>query len=438
MAYPQLKGCDQVVCATCGALRARPTPRDVIEMEQSPRRGWGGPTIREVSKMLTLLLLCGVLATPAAANGWFPSWSPSGAHLVSGSGDLSLDGAPLGIVGWGPVFEGEGSFLFTDAASGLSRYTLATRQVTQVRATGFNEIAAGGGVWAGWRSDLIDTSVGSSFSGAGNPTVNQSGALAYVTPRAALVRQLVIGGMVAATCECGELNLARQVAVWTQFTAPAGTWFQLPGDTPHKAAPPRDNEYRPIAIDTPSGPWVGNHTQTGLMLRRVSATDTHGYRFDNGGQAYYPAWVYRADLGAIVAAFSDQAGMLQTHVFPLDAPQVDLATLGAPPTSAPPPPNMCAGFAVTITNYPSAMRVGQMSTIGIAVTPAPGAAVTGLYVDLRNDGYEGLRTTGPGLARLTTLVLVPQAAGVFDLHVEADAGTCHAETGATRNVTVGR
>ncbi len=335
MAYPQLKGCDQVVCATCGALRARPTPRDVIEMEQSPRRGWGGPTIREVSKMLTLLLLCGVLATPAAANGWFPSWSPSGAHLVSGSGDLSLDGAPLGIVGWGPVFEGEGSFLFTDAASGLSRYTLATRQVTQVRATGFNEIAAGGGVWAGWRSDLIDTSVGSSFSGAGNPTVNQSGALAYVTPRAALVRQLVIGGMVAATCECGELNLARQVAVWTQFTAPAGTWFQLPGDTPHKAAPPRDNEYRPIAIDTPSGPWVGNHTQTGLMLRRVSATDTHGYRFDNGGQAYYPAWVYRADLGAIVAAFSDQAGMLQTHVFPLDAPQVDLATLGAPPTSAP-------------------------------------------------------------------------------------------------------
>lgn len=392
-----------------------------------------------VGLIVALLCLLGCTA-PAAANGWFPSWSPTGHHLVSGSGDLTLDDRPLGIAGWTPVFETEDTFVYTDAESGLSRYTISTGRVAKVRSYGFNDLAAGGGVWAGWRPSVIETSAGPSFSGAGNPTVNPDGKLAYVTPRDALVRTLVMGDVQTA-CQCGELNWSRQAAVWTQYTAPVGTWYVVPGGTPQKVVTPFPaEEYRPIAIDTPEGAWVGNHTQTGLIVRPASATVSRGYRFDNGGQAYYPAWVYRADTNSIIAAYSDQRGVLQTHAFPLYAARIDLAA-APPPIDAPPPPPpaaTCSGFEIKILAYQTTGQVGHSVPFTISVTLPADGPLTNLYADLRGDGRDGQRINGTGLQFVTGLAVVPEVSGTYDLHAEADTAHCHAETGAQRWVTVSR
>lgn len=97
-------------------------------------------------------------------------------------------------------------------------------------------------------------------------------------------------------------------------------------------------EFRPIPIDTPDGPWVGNHTHTGLVLRPFGSTQ--GYRFDNGAQAFGADW-RSADPSTIVAVFTNDAGAQSTQRFDLTAPRVDLGSsepVPAPPDPQPPIP----------------------------------------------------------------------------------------------------
>ncbi len=401
-------------------------------------------------------LLC-VLAQPALdANGWFPKFNPSGTHLASGSGSLSLDGSELGIVGWGPQWLSDTEIVFTDAHGSLAKYSITTGQIVTLQATGYNELAAGGGKWAGWRPDALQTSDGTSIEGAGDPTLNADGRLGYVDPRGASMKRVIVDGQTYDACACGELSISRTLAVWTHFVGPnAGTWFKVIGglNAPQKVATPNPaEEYRPIAIDTPEGPWVGNHTQTGLIVRPASATDAHGYRYDNGGQAYYPDWVYRD--GAILAAFSDQDGTLQTHAFPLSAPRVDLAAKPAPappPTPTPEPtpdpdpepipgdPTTCDGFSVTIYDYPATLRVGQQATIALTFTPPKKGALTRAGGDLLGDGKDGWYISGDlGALREAHITITAMVAGRFNLHGIADTESCHAETGRERWVVVTR
>jgi hypothetical protein len=93
-------------------------------------------------------------------------------------------------------------------------------------------------------------------------------------------------------------------------------------------------EFRPIPIDTPEGPWVLNHTHTGIVLRPFG--DVFGYRLDNDGQTYYPDATYRT--GTIVAVFTNDRGEQTEHPFDLSAPRVNLRGIVVPPPPPEDPP----------------------------------------------------------------------------------------------------
>lgn len=454
---------EQAALAYCSACGARedvymPTIRMRRPVETPPRPGGLDPTVKpwwrnsrsgipSVSGAIWLLFVV-LFASPAFCDGWFPKLSPSGLHTVSGAGSLTLDGRDLGIVGWGPVFETETTFVFT-GVDGLYRYDLTNASQTRVRDVGFNEITAGGGQWAAWRPNLIDTSIGVSFSGAGNPAMNSGGSLAYLTPRDAAVHQMIVGGQLVTTCVCDELDYGQQIAVWTQHTAPTGAWYvRLPDGQPVKAATPNPAEvFVPRAVDTPEGAWIGAFTNTGLILQQARPDQALGYRWNNGGETYYPSFRYRADLHAVVAVFTDQHGVPGTHTFPLDAPLQDLSApiiIDPPPGPIDPPPDpihtppSCDGFSITITTYPASALRGVVVPVGVSiVVPSAAGRVTDTYADLRGDGFDGQRVTyTSGGQYVTGLAFVGQKAGTFDLHAEANTEFCHAETGAQRLVKV--
>ncbi len=194
---------------------------------------------------------------------------------------------------------------------------------------GGNEMSAGGDQWMAFRTDPIRVydNLGQTFPGAGVPVVNPNGLRGFVDPYQAESKALVFDGVTLSTGAITDVRASRTAIVWSQG---GRTWgAPIPGTAREIQAAP--TEFRPIPIDTPSGPWVGCHTHTGLILRPFGETD--GYAFDSGGQSYYPDWTFRD--GLIVAIFTNDAGVQFEEFFELWAPRVPL---GAPPEPVPPNP----------------------------------------------------------------------------------------------------
>jgi hypothetical protein len=249
--------------------------------------------------------------------GWFPRYSPDGSRLTwerpgywlaqwfNAVTEIAQDGAHL-VIGGIPVL-----------------------------VLGANELSAGGNFWAALRTDPVRvyTSDGRTILGAGCPTVNPDGLFGFVDDRQALTKKLLFNGGTVSIGAITDVRASRQALVWSDRGRTWGIELGLPGFAADIQAAPA--EFRPIPIDTPGETWVGNHTDTGLVCRPFGSTN--GYRFDNGGQCFYPDWKYAN--GTIVAIFTNDAGVQSEHVFPLDADRVPLGTapMPIPPTKPQPP-----------------------------------------------------------------------------------------------------
>lgn len=194
-----------------------------------------------------------------------------------------------------------------------------------------NELGAGGGVWAACRTDPVRvfTSTGLTIPGAGSPAVNPDGKIAYVDDRQALIKNLIFDGQTVARGGITDVRCSRTVLVWRDNGQTWGGRLDYQTFTP-KCIQVAPEEFGPIPVDTPFGPWVLCYTQTGLILRPFDAHD--GYRFDNDGQTYYPDAVYRNN--GIEAIFTNDRGEQSTQPFDLNAPRVPL---GAPMDRQPGP-----------------------------------------------------------------------------------------------------
>ncbi len=151
-------------------------------------------TLRLLPLLLTLLL-----PTATHADGWFPKFNPSGTRIVSGAGELSLDGAPIAGAqrGWNPTWIDDTRFVYNDDA-GLTVYDITTKTLTKVFRTAVADVAGGGGAWAAWGPNVITRSTGSLLPGAGGPWLNRGGQLAYVSDRQAQVKNVMVDGTVIA------------------------------------------------------------------------------------------------------------------------------------------------------------------------------------------------------------------------------------------------
>lgn len=247
-------------------------------------------------------------------TGWYPRYSPDGSRLTWERPDY---------------WQAQWLTNETEIAHNGVHLLIAGEVRADLAA---NELSAGAGLWAGWRKDIgVYTSWGRTLRTAGCPTLNPYGVFGYVDDRQADMKTLIWNDQPVSHGAITDVRASRTALVWS---ASGRTWG-LRLDRPEAA---RDIqaalvEFRPIPIDTPDGPWVLNHTHTGIVLRPYG--ETTGYRLDNGGQTYYPDATFRN--GAIVAIFTNDHGEQTEHVFDLAAPRVSLVTFFDPPHPPDPP-----------------------------------------------------------------------------------------------------
>ena len=237
-------------------------------------------------------------------------------------------------MGWFPRYNSIGTRLTSEAPGKWQAQWITddreiwhdgSRLIVGGEITGFpslNELAAGGGKWAGTRGGPgVFRSWADTIPGAGCAALNPDGRLAYVDDRQAEIKNLILDGVGAVRLgPIADVRLSRQLLVWTED--PDQSWgLDLRNGELLDLRVSRVATFRPIPVDTPQGPWVLNHTHTGIILR-PARDPSRGYRFDNDGNTYYPDGVYRE--GAIAAAFTDAAGAPGERLFNLSTPRVDL------------------------------------------------------------------------------------------------------------------
>lgn len=172
-------------------------------------------------------------------SGWYPRFTPDAQHIVSGDGDLSVDGESIGVIGWQPVPITEDSFVFNGGPGvGVRIYTIGSRILSTVDPRELIELAGGGGRWAGRHapSNTLIVSDGREIVGAGQPCLAADGALIYrqgddkIEPSICLTAEAWGDGR-------GHLY---------------GRWRG--GPTVDVTVGP--HEARAVLLDTPEGPWV--------------------------------------------------------------------------------------------------------------------------------------------------------------------------------------
>jgi hypothetical protein len=236
--------------------------------------------------------------------GWFPRYNSTGTRLTSEAPGK-----------WQAQWITDDSEIWHDG-----NHLVVDGAITQHPP--LNELAAGGGKWAGTKGGPgVFRSWADIIPGAGSAALNPDGLFAYVDDRQSEVKKLIVEGVGAVrNGPIADVRLSRQLLVWTE--GPDQSWgFDLRNHGLLDLRIPGVATFRPIPVDTPEGPWVLNHTHTGIVLRPAN-DPSRGYRFDNGGNTFYPDGVYRP--GVIAAIFTDAAGALNERVFSLSDPRVDL------------------------------------------------------------------------------------------------------------------
>ncbi len=251
-------------------------------------------------------------------TGWFPRYDPvTGALITEGVGRTQCQWIATGVSIWNQFDHLWINGVPTDIL-------------------GLNELTAGGGRWAGTRgAPDVQCSWRPPILGAGFAALDPAGVLAYKADRQSNDSPLILEGVGQVDRgPIADVRMSIGLLVYTKGTGQS-VGYDRRARRLVDLGIPGVATFRPVPVDTPGGPWILNHTDTGIVLRPL-ADPLNGYRFDNGGNTYYPDAVFSGE--AIRVAFTDSRGELEEKLFTLTAPRVDLRLPVQPPVPPVDPP----------------------------------------------------------------------------------------------------
>ena len=242
--------------------------------------------------------------------GWFPRWSPDGTRIFANSPGLWqtqwLDN--------NRTIAHNGTHLVIDGV------------VTTFPA--LNELTAAARKYAGWNPFAVTTSWGiPPIAGAGSPALNPDGGFFYTDDRQATTKNLIWYGQgPIARGGIAAVRASRQAVVWGHGRIGCVLLPRLLEIDVQVLA----EEFFPVSVDTPEGPWILSQTHTGFILR--PADSVFGYRYI--GQAFAPDGT--CVNGIVKVVYTDSRGVEDEQHFNVASdPRIDLRARVTPP---PPPP----------------------------------------------------------------------------------------------------
>lgn len=276
-------------------------------------------------------------------NGWFPHFSPSGDHLLTGTRDLWIDktqsvgfgyqGVPSATRGW----FNETTAMFVSSATstdvGLSIWSCrvgGTKQPLGIVAD-FRQLVVDAGRWAGWGTMGIRTSWGQTITANDPraPILSQTH-FGYLLDGSLATQRLVVDGVTIDTAPIIDPMMSEQGVCWVRWTAGARVVYGKRLDVPGAIASVRASdevEYQAIPIDTPGGPWILSYDASRLILRPWG--DTDGYIVATG-ETMSPMGVWHVASGMFRIGWSSPVGIYAEAYVDPSGLRVDLGGTSTP------------------------------------------------------------------------------------------------------------
>lgn len=290
--------------------------------------------MRERLKSLGLGVLCAWLivsgliglwaVAPVMADGWFPRLSPNGQHVASGAGSLTVDGVDVGVRGWAPEWVSNTAFIYNAAQDGLRLFEIGRTATRALDPREFSETAgattATGLLWAGRdpSTNTLQISDGRAVLNAGQPSLAEDGFLIFRVADDKI-----------------EPTACVQAAAWGDGRGQIfGFRRSDPAHTPANVTIPGRKHFRPVCIDTPTGPWLLTMTHTELLLHEFGGERGYLKVTGNDGNLHSHA-VFRDDEFRVV--FNDARGGLHRWTVKASDPRINLRGVVLPPPPPPPP-----------------------------------------------------------------------------------------------------
>jgi hypothetical protein len=257
-------------------------------------------------------------------SGWYPKYTTDGHYLVSGAGELFVNGQSLNVTGWQPTpFDGSWIVYNGGPGTGIVALNLDTGESEHAYPLELIELAGGGGLWAGRDAsrNAVIVSDGRVIENAGQPSISALGVLTYRTGDEQI-----------------EPSICRSAIAWGDGRGRLlAERFNVRGATDVTVGPA---EHRPILLDTPEGAFNFCMAGTSLHLRPLFGSDgyeppavlTGNDRNINAHAVYADPWV--------LMAWQDTSGNLLTWSVRLTDERKPLGAVAPPPVPDPEPPPM--------------------------------------------------------------------------------------------------
>jgi hypothetical protein len=257
-------------------------------------------------------------------SGWYPKHTDDGRYLVTGAGELFVNGESLNVTGWQPTpFDGAWIVYNGGPGAGTVALNLDTGESEQVYPLELIELAGGGGTWAGRDAsrNAVIVSDGRVIENAGQPSISALGVLTYRTGDDRI-----------------EPSICRSALAWGDGRGRVlAEQFNVRGVTDVTVGPA---EHRPVLLDTPEGAFVFCMAGTSLHLRPLFGSD--GYEPPDvltGNDRNINAHAVYADP-RVLMAWQDTSGNLLEWSVLLTDPRKPLGSVAPPPSTPTPEPDV--------------------------------------------------------------------------------------------------
>lgn len=260
---------------------------------------------------------------------WYPKISPSNKYVVGGSGKLFLNGKDLDLPGYGPVWIGDDTFLYSygeDEKSWTYRILKVGGKPTNTTVKSGRALVAEGSRYAYQAGEGVVYRSGATVqevADAGQPALTSSG-FAYVRSYHAPSRIVLDNKVVHEGQNITNFTAREETLAWDQK---GGTYYLQGGKVTKLADLPVWNR-GPIPI---ANKYVYTTTHTGFIIRSFE-NPTKGFVFNNGGQCYFPD--VKLIGNRIWVVFTNEAGVFGQEWVDVGQLTQDLLKIGA----TPPPP----------------------------------------------------------------------------------------------------
>jgi hypothetical protein len=316
------------------------------------------------------------------SNGWFPHFSVSG-KIASGEtsgGGIYVEGQRIAVTGWRPRWIDDVRVAFN---AGNQQHGIWNGATVEYVTPGFSVTPGGGGKYVGWAQAPPfeaflngNTSIGVNV---GEPWVSRRGDYVFPTDFRGEAHAIILNGreIVPARRHLVDPRTEDGLVVWSEYRSIHGRqtygWrggaiedlglFDPVGDADIH------NEFSPIPLMTPRGPFVFHGTHWGAVVRPWGSR--LGYVLV--GELYFPDAICLGDRVFLVGSNAGGAPVLKS--IGLDEAMVDVLErarqiVGAPPVVVvppvvvPPKPEVPAVSVPDLSGFASAFLGPRLALVG--------------------------------------------------------------------------